>query len=243
MDVQQEANMVEGNDIPSDLYEMISNIELQVKHGDANFNREDFFQEGFEAIFGVDIDQIDNIEEIINNRINSNWWQMIYTMIRDNIRSIFDNYLGVTSTQDDINSSIDLNGLYTIYRVLVSQSLDTFGKVFAYIIAKTEDMFNLNRDSVFEDILKSAEYCNLDEIPKILAIMDEGNMDYEYVFGEVPDIDEESFAPQKKVAIDYDVYVKHLLNELRLGAGVMCRENLRRKIQIYTEQINRYHLI
>lgn len=235
-----ETNLVQGNDLISDLYEMLASIETQVKYGDAVEIRPDKFKEGFENIFNVEIDKIDDIENLISDKPKI---ISIYKEICDGLIGIYDKYLGIKFNYDDINKSVDLQELYSVYRVMYLDILDWTAKVFAYIIKKNSETFNLNNPFVFSDIVKCDDVFNLDTIPQILALMDPGNVDYTFVFGEVPDTlyseNSEYKLQFQPVTIDFDVLIIHFLNELKLGAGIVNTEILIKKIKFYTEFINK----
>lgn len=236
-----ETNLMQGNDLVSDLYEMIASIETQIHYGDASEIRYDAFKDGFENLFSVDFDKIDDIETIISDQPKM---VSIYNDVRDGIVSILDKYLGIKFNYDGINRTVDLQELYTTYKVMYLDVMDWTGKVFAYIIKKNPESFDLKNPNVWIDLVKCEEEFNLDTIPQILALMDPGNADYEFVFGEVPDtLNSDYTAPFQAVTIDFGVFITHFLNELKLGAGIVNTNILLKKIEFYTEFINKNKII
>ena len=164
----------------------------------------------------------------------------IYKDICDGLISTYDKYLGVKFNYDDINRSVDLQELYSVYKVMYLDIMDWTGKVFAHIIKKNPETFDLKNPNVFADLVKCNEEFNLDTIPQILALMDPGNVDYNFVFGEVPDTLNSDYTSQfQPVTIDFDVLVIHFLNELNLGAGIVNTEILLKKIKFYMEFIDK----
>ena len=240
---KDDQSTLEGNDIVSDLYEMLASIENQIHYGDTAENRTDSFKIGFENLFAVDIDKVDDIENMISERNNAGQLVSIYNEIRNGVKSIYDKYLGIKFNYDDINNSVDMQGLYSVYKVMYLDIFDCMAKVFAYMNKSNPDVYDLNRPDVWDDFLGNVEDFNLDSIPKILSVMDPGNMDYEYVFGEVPEINSDVMVYLNKVSIDFDVFVKHFKMELRLGAGVINTSILLKKVIFYSEYIDKNHII
>lgn len=240
---KDDQSTLEGNDIVSDLYEMLASIDNQMHYGDTSENRTDYFKIGFENLFNVDIDKVDEIENLISERQNAGALISIYNEIKTGMRSMFDKYLGIKFNYDDINNSVDMQGLYSVYKVVCTDIMDCMAKVFAYMNKSNPHVYNLNRPDVWDDFLGNVEDFNLDSIPKILSVMDPGNMDYEYVFGEVPEIDSDVNVYLNKVSIDFDVFVKHFKMELRLGAGVINTGILLKKVNFYSDYITKNHII
>ena len=237
--IVDDQNLTEHNDLVSDIYEMLANIEIQLQYGDCQEKRTDAFKDGFESIFDVNIDKIDEIETILTNSPNKELAVSVYNSIRDGISSSFDNYIGVNFTYDNINHFADLSEVYSVYKTMYLDEFDWVAKVFAYIVKKNPGVFDIEKDYTFIDILKNVDEFNLDTIPKILSIMDPGNADYEFVFGSVPnDMDVDDWVDDNKVSIDYDSFVKHFEMELSLGAGVTNNELLRKNIKTYMQLID-----
>ena len=116
--------------------------------------------------------------------------------------------------------------------------------MFAYIIKKHPEAFDLKNPNVWVDLVKCEDEFNLDTIPEILALMDPGNADYEFVFGEVPDtLNSEYTISFQPVTIDFGVFMIHFLNELKLGAGVVNTGILLKKVEFYTKFIDENKII
>ena len=79
------------------------------------------FKEGFENVFGISIDQIDNVEEIIQNGSDREEKVNIYSEIVEKIKLFFSESYGITFDNGD-GTIIDLNKLYTLYRILYLKS-------------------------------------------------------------------------------------------------------------------------
>lgn len=235
---------LEHNDIVNDLYEMIATIELEIKNGDVSDIRKDTFKIGFENLFGVPIEKIDDIETIIQDRNDFRNVHAIYETIRKSLTRIYDNYMCVKFNYDDINRSVDLKELYSVYNIMYLDLFDWLGKVMAYIIKKNPDTYvKFPKYTAIEDILKNVEDFNLDSIPKILSIMDPGNVDYEFVFGDIGDELDETTPTINNVSIDFDIMVNRILRDLTLGAGVYNTELLIRKIKFYMDFIDKNNIL
>lgn len=235
---------LEHNDIANDLYEMLATIDLEIKNGSASDNREDSFKIGFENIFGVPIEKIDDIETIIQDRNDFRNVHALYETIRKEISNIYDKYMCVKFNYDDINRSVDLKELYSVYNVLYLDLFDWLGKVMAYIIKKDPNTYNsFPKYSVIEDILMNVEDFNLDTIPKILSIMDPGNVDYTFVFGDTGDEFNIDTPVVNNVSIDFDIMVNRIKRDLSLGAGVYNTELLINKIKFYMDYIDKNNIL
>lgn len=235
---------LEHNDIANDLYEMLASIDLEIKNGSASENREDSFKIGFENLFGVPIENIDDIETIIQDRNDFRNVHTIYEQVRNEISSIYDKYMCVKFNYDNINRSVDLKELYSVYCVLYLDLFNWLGKVMAYIIKKDPNTYSdFPKYSVIEDILMNEEDFNLDSIPKILSIMDPGNVDYNFVFGDVGDEFDINTPIVNSVSIDFDIMVNRIKRDLSLGAGVYNTELLINKIKFYMDFIDKNNIL
>lgn len=235
-------NDAADTELSTNLYECLADIEVLLQAGDTSNSRTDMFEVFLDKVFNISIDDIDDIETLINDKAQEvrEVFQEIYENFRDGVCSCFDRYLGVTFTYDDINRRPDLNELYSVYNVLFLHEYDTLGKIMAYIIVKNPSVYDLRKDTCFSDIINDEGVFNLDSIPEILSKMDPGNKDLLYVFGEVPEDDDESGSyANPDVSIDFDVWKAHLDKGLTLGAGVLNKENLRSKILEYIDIANK----
>jgi len=235
-------NDAKDDSMSTDLYDCLSEIEVLLQAGDTSNERTDQFEVCLEKVFGVTIDDIDDIEALINDKAQEvrEVYQELYENFRDGVLSIFDRYLGVKFNYDDINRRPDFNELYSVYTTLFLHEYDTLGKIMAYIIVKNPSVYDLRKDTCFSDIINDDGVFNLDAIPEILAKMDPGNKDLIYVFGEVPEEDDDAGSySNPDVSIEFDVWKAHLDKGLILGAGVLNKENLRNKILEYIDIANK----
>lgn len=231
-------NNQKENNTSIDLYECLAEIEVALQAGDTSNSRADQFAAFLDKVYNVSLDELDDIETLICNKDEETRkvLQEIYEVFRDGVCNIFDRYLGITFTYDDVNRRPDLNELYSVYSALFLHEYDTLGKIMAYIILKNPGVFDLRKDACFSDIIHDDGVFNLDTIPDIISKVDPGNTDLMYVFGEVPEDDDEtgSYA-NPDVSIDFDVWIAHLEKGLNYGAGILNKENLRTKIVEYIE--------
>ena len=226
-----------------DLLECLAEIETSLKAHDSLLERNDAFEDCLNKVFGIDIDQIDDIENIINNEFDGEKQQALlnlYETFRTDLLTYYDRYLGVKFTFDEINRKPDFNELYSVYKVMYLDEMNLLGKIMAYIIVKNPGIYDLRKDKVFEDILEDDGVFNLDDLPVILNIMDIGNLDYENVFGD--NVDDDDYKTPK-VSIEWDVWISHIKNELNLGIGDSNKEILRNKILFYMDYIKENKLI
>lgn len=227
-----------------DLYDCMSEIETSLKAHDNLIERKDSFEDCLNKVFGMDINQIDDIENIINDEFDAERQKALialYEEFRTGLLTFYDRYLGVKFTFDDINRKPDFNELYSVYKVLYLDEIDLLGKLMAYIILKNPGVYDLRKDKVFTDILEDDGVFNLDDIPNILDIMDNGNLDYICLFGD-NNLDGEFYMPPK-VSFEWDVIVSHLKNELNFGIDMSNKDTLRNKIVFYMEYIKNNKLI
>lgn len=228
----------------ADLLDCLAEIETSLKTHDSLLERNDAFEDCLEKVFGINIDQIDDIENIISNEFDADKQQALlalYEEFRTGLLTYYDRYLGIKFTFDDINRKPDFNELYSVYKVMYLNEMDLLGKTMAYIILKNPGIYDLRKDKCFEDILEDDGVFNLDTIPIILSIMDNGNLDYENVFGD--NTDEEDYYTVPKVSFEWDVWISHIKNELNLGIGDSNKEILRNKILFYMDYIKENKLI
>ena len=239
-------DLVENDSIDNgqstDLYECLSEIEVSLQAGDCSPKRDDIFEKCLENVFNIGIEDIDDIEALICNKSQEvrEVYVELYELFREGVRNSFDRYLGVTFTYDDINRKPDINELYSVYNTLYLNEYDTLGKVLAYIIVKNPGVYDLRKDTCFTDIIEDDGVFNLDTIPEILNIVDPGNKDNLYVFGDIPEVDDEDGSyTNPDVSINFDVWKTHITKGLVLGAGILNKENLRNKILQYIEIIKK----
>jgi hypothetical protein len=210
------------------LHEMISTIEDELREGSASINRHDSFKEYFEIIFERSIDEIDDIEEAIQNdpsKID------LYSIIRQEISSAYDNYFGITF--DDLDN-VDLNGLYSVYKVVYLKFANflhmySLGKCILLGITPKK-MYEDAQESVIKgasidiaDTLVGEYIVNEDEftsenIALSLDKADPGNVDYLYVFGEPVDPEEDYLGEQPKVFIDNNAFRRRVKKEYSVSA-------------------------
>lgn len=235
-------NDARDNAMSTDLYDCLSEIEALLQAGDTSNVRTDMFEACLEKVFGVTIEEIDDIEALISDKAQEvrEVYEELYNEFRDGVRTFFDRYLGVKFTYDDINRKPDFNELYSVYNTLFLHEYDTLGKIMAYIIVKNPGVYDLRKDTCFTDIINDDGVFNLDSIPEILSKIDPGNNDLLYVFGDVPESDDDDGSySNPDVSIDFDVWKSHLEKGLVLGAGVLNKENLRNKILEYIDIANK----
>lgn len=229
----------------SDLYDCLSEIEISLKAHDSLLERKDSFEDCLEKVFGINLDQIDDIENIISNEFDADKQEALlalYEEFRTGLLTYYDRYLGIKFTFDDVNRKPDFNELYSVYKVMYLNEMDMLAKLMAYIILKNPGIYDLRKDKCFEDILEDDGVFNLDTIPNILDVVDNGNLDYINVFGDNTDDDGEFYIPPK-VSFEWDVWISHIKNELNLGIGDSNKEILRNKILFYMDYIKENKLI
>jgi hypothetical protein len=233
-------NSARDETVSTDLYDCLSEIEVLLQAGDSSPIRTDIFEKCLETVFNVSINEIDDIETLICDKSQEvrEVYEELYNLFRDGVRTSFDRYLGVTFTYDDINRKPDLNELYSVYNTLYLNEYSTLGKIMAYIILKNPGVYDLRKDTCFTDIIEDDGVFNLDTIPEILSNVDPGNKDNLYVFGDIPEPDDDDGSyTNPEVAINFDVWKAHLTKGLNLGAGVLNKEILRNKILQYIDVI------
>lgn len=239
MEIDEIKNLTNGTDILNDIYDLISDIEVEIGEGSVGNIRQDSFYHGIETIFKPflgeteqNVDIIEDIETKINEKENNELYIIVLEDIKEKIIDIYDRYLGVKLNYDNTNDKPSLDNLYSIYKVLYLNEWNMLGKILAYVIMKPQNkgVYDLSVDTVFEDIIRNTDEFNFDTIPQILNIMDMGNADYEYVFGSVVQ-DNESMGEELHVSFIYDGWINHILKELRQGAGVLNTQLLREEIE------------
>lgn len=222
----------------TDLYDCLSEIEIMLQAGDTSPVRTDQFEVCLEKVFGITIDDIDDIETLISNKSREvrELYEELYNIFRDGVLTFFDRYLGVKFTYDDINRKPDFSEMYSVYNILYLHEYDTLGKIMAHAIVHNPGVYDLRKDNCFTDILNDEGVFNLDIIPEVLAIVDPGNKDNLFVFGDVPEADDDAGVyVNPAVSIDFDVWKAYIEKGLTLGAGVLNKEVLRNKILKYIE--------
>ena len=230
------------NSQSTDLYDSISEIEVSLKYGDTSNPRKDTFAACLDDVFGITLDDIDNIETLICDKAPDvrEVYEEMYNIFRDGLLTFYDRHLGVKFNYDDINRKPDFNEIYSVYKVMYLGEYDLLGKLFAYIILKNPGVYDLRKNTCFTDILFDTAVFNLDNIPKILNKTDPGNIDNIVVFGE--DIEDDDMY-NAKISIDMDVWRSHIIKVLNLGAGVLNRDILREKVITYMDYINENKLL
>ena len=209
MDISPENEMY--GDIVTDISDFIYNVEQDLCYKSPINNTVDNFKEGFENVFGISIDQIDNVEEIIQNGSDREEKVNIYSEIVEKIKSFFSKSYGITFDNGD-GTIIDLNKLYTLYRILYLKS----DILFKYIVAgRFIDMYTKHEEQyvdldktpttqfVFNTIGDSNEF-TIDNIRKWLFISDPGNEEYEWIFGKYLPTDDDK---QDDVEGSLEVYI------------------------------------
>lgn len=230
------------NSQSTDLYDNIAEIEMSLKNGDTSEPRKDNFASCLDDVFGISLDDIDDIETLICNKSQEvrEAYEEMYNIFRDALLTFYDRHLGVKFNYDDINVKPDFNEMYSVYKVMYLNEYDLLGKIFAYIILKNPGVYDLRKNTCFTDILYDNGVFSLDNIPKILDKLDPGNIDNRVVFGEDVD-DTDSYV--SKVSIEMDVWRAHIIKGLNLGAGVLNRDTLREKTLTYIDYINTNKLL
>lgn len=180
MDVSSENAMY--GDIEYDIGEFLQNIET-----DCSFPirkeivRNDTFKEGFENIFRLPIDQIDDVENIISDMPDSEAIVERYQFIADKLKVLYNRSWGISFFDGD-GVVIDLNKLYSIYRML-------YVKFFTFISncvagrAKLLNLKSIDVETVRQTVDDENEF-TFENIRRWLNICDPGNEDYAYIFGE-----------------------------------------------------------
>lgn len=177
---------LEDNDISSDMYEMIMSINDDFNYNNCmNKERIDNFKIGFENLFNISIDKIEDIEEIIAESSNKENLITIYNVIKNDLIGLFDNYYGITfDTGNDLNNIVDLDLLYMVYRVVYLNIHVTISDVVLGYINKNK----LQNEDITEELIKTIiddECIFTDEnINEFLHLGDPGNYEYIKVFGE-----------------------------------------------------------
>lgn len=209
MDISPENEMY--GDIVTDISSFIYNIEQDLCYKSPINNTVDNFKEGFENVFGISIDKIDDVEEIIQNGSDREEKVNIYSEIVEKIKSFFSKSYGITFDNGD-GTIIDLNKLYTLYRILYLKSDILFkycvvGR-FIDMYSKYEEQYfdsdkNLSTQFVLNTIGDSNEF-TVDNIRKWLFISDPGNEEYEWIFGKYLPTDDDK---QDDVEGSLEVYI------------------------------------
>jgi hypothetical protein len=174
------------------VYDMISIIEDELRYGSTLSDRFDSFKYHFEALFGVGIDKIDDMEDLIST--NESYIE-IYTVIRDGLINIYDKYFGITFED---NEKVYLNQLYTIYQVVYLGYINllsafALGKGMENKLTHKQILMNaiennkktsvdVSDDIVGKYIMNEDEFTT-ENILAAIEIADPGNVGYRYVFG------------------------------------------------------------
>lgn len=209
MDISPENEMY--GDIVTDISSFIYNIEQDLCYKSPINNDVDHFKEGFENVFGISIDLINDVEEIIQNGSDREEKINVYSEIVEKFKSFFSKSYGITFDNGD-GTIIDLNKLYTLYRVLYLKS----DVLFKYCVAgRFIDMYSKREESyvdldktpstqfIFNTIGDSNEF-TVDNIRKWLFISDPGNEEYEWIFGKYLPTDDDK---QDDVEGSLEVYI------------------------------------
>jgi hypothetical protein len=175
------------------LYEMIATIRDELKEGSTLYERYDHFKYYFERVFDRSIDDIENIEELISGNAT---YIDIYTIIKDEMIKMFDNYFGITFDNTD---KVYLEDIYAIYRVIylgyvmflcnyafgkgIEKGLDGKQLLEKAITLNKEKAIDIADTLIGQYILNEDEFTS-DNIAKALELSDPGNTDYIYLFGE-----------------------------------------------------------
>lgn len=206
-------------DINYDISSMISDLELELKDGSISVFREDTFKNGFENIFNVPIDDIDDIEAQLQTESNSEEKIEIYKDLVLTIRGFFDTYFGITFDERS-GEVIDLNKLYMLYRVLYLNYIEFLSRC-VYGRCRIE---NLSTDFInqrfVEETIEDENIFTSDNIQLWLNDADPGNEEYIYIFGspETDEDDSENVDNTPEVCIDNFAF-KARINKDFLDSG------------------------
>lgn len=180
MDTSSENEMY--GDIDYDMDDFLSTIEIECSNPiRTQIVRNDTFKTGFENIFNVSIDDIDDIEDIMANMPNSESIVERYQYIADKLKLFYNRSWGISFFDGD-GVVIDLNKLYSIYRVLYLRYFTFISQCVAGR-AKLYDIEEIDINVVRQTIDDENEF-TFENIRRWLNICDTGNEDYEYIFGE-----------------------------------------------------------
>jgi hypothetical protein len=173
------------------LYEMIDAIEYEAREGSTLANRYDSFKYYFENLFGVEIDKIDDIENVISG---NRTYIEIYTVIRDEIINIYDKYFGITFED---NEKVDLSRLYMIYQIVyleylrllcmfaigkgIEQNIDAKKLYLNATENNQKNAIDIADDLVGKYIVNEDEFTS-ENILSALEASDPGNEGYRYLF-------------------------------------------------------------
>jgi hypothetical protein len=202
---------LEYGDLGTDIYDMLANIENDFKSGSNNKLRIDSFKIGFESIFNMPIDEIDDVEERIANQSADDLATKIelYEYISDSIVHYLDTYYGITFNIAE-NETIDLNKLYMVYRVIFLNLVEMMANcLVGRVVNRMMSADTIIDEQFLKEFLQDDNEFIVDNIQTYLDIADQGNVEYRYVFGtaddalDIPEVSVDIFALRPRLCKEY----------------------------------------
>lgn len=188
------------------------------------------FKEGFEAVFGISVEDIDGVEEQLTNIENADLREnkiQLYHDLVEKIKQMYDTYLGITFDEQP-TTIIDMNKLYMVYRTIYVNFTKFIRDCVIGRCTKENIPFKDEDGNIFNSVIQQTvgdENVFTDEnIREWLFIADPGNIEYEYVFGKfIPNIDDETDASGidglTEVCINNDAFRKYINSEFRYAVA------------------------
>lgn len=255
--VNMDIDVEDDNDLDgvvgSMVYEMLATIEDEFRDGSCQRLRDDTFAIAIEGIFGIPVDELDDLEEKINGDDKK---IEFYDTIKSGIRNLFDKYYGIT-----FEDKVDLNKLHDVYHTVY---VDFFDLLTTYGIG-TEIYNNRENDVTVNDFVNTAKaqakkhntYLSvviignkladensftLDQVTEALFTVDPGNAVHEYIFGQLAASDEsldshDNLIASPEVFIDVEAFRRRLLSEFNYNGTDNNYRQFDALIVEYTDRI------